>query len=75
MFHPDEHRTDTFELYDQPAADLAEAKVDDLVHRHARIVVEDGHPQARFRKVIDRNTVWADDPHTREVECFEETQP
>ena len=75
MFHPDEHRTDIYELYDQPAEDLAGQTADDLVHRHAQIVVEEGYPQARFRKVIDRRTIWADDPHTREVECFEETQP
>jgi hypothetical protein len=72
MFHPDEDRTDIFEVGDQSAEILAAQETDDLVHQHARIVCEEGYPQARFRKVIDRNTVWADDPHSREIEVYAE---
>jgi len=74
MFHPDEHRTDVFEVYDQQAADLAAQETESLVHQHARIICEEGYPQARFRKVIDRNTVWVDDPHSREIEVYAEVQ-
>lgn len=75
MFHPDEHRTDMFEVYDQPAADLAEQQVETLVHQHARIVCEEGFPQARFRELTRQGqTVWADDPHTREIEIYAEGQ-
>ncbi|MBT4496946.1 MAG: hypothetical protein HOC74_04455 [Gemmatimonadetes bacterium] len=74
MFHPDEDRTDVFEIYDQQAADLAEQETESLIHQHARIVCEEGYPQARFRKVVDDNTVWTDDAHSREIEvgvsCF-----
>lgn len=72
MFHPDEDRTDVFEVYDQQAEDLAAQETESFIHQHARIVCEEGFPQARFRKQIDRNTVWADDPHTREIEVYAE---
>ena len=75
MYHPDEDRTDVFELYDQPAEALAEAQDESMVHRHARTLCEEGFPQARFRQVYDhQRTVWADDQKTMEIECREESK-
>ncbi len=76
MFHPDEHRTDVFELYDQPAEDLAEQPEETSIHRHARIACEEGFPQARFRQLTRQGqTVWADDAHTQEIEVYAEASP
>jgi hypothetical protein len=73
MFHPDEDRTEIFEVYDQPAEDLAAQQIGSLIHRHAKIVCEEGFPQARFRELTQQGqTVWADDPHTREIEIYAE---
>ena len=73
MFHPDEHRTDVFEVYDQQAEDLAAQETESLIHQHARVVCEEGYPQARFREVTQQGqTVWTDDPHSREIEVYAE---
>ena len=77
MWHPDEDRTDVFELadraYDQQAVALAPEVGQDLIHRHARYLCEDGYPQARFRRITDSHrTLWADDPQTMEITCTEE---
>ena len=80
MFHPDEDRTDVFEIgdidrYDQPASRLAKYRRADLVYRHARILCEEGYPQARFRQVVDQHqTLWADDTQTMEIECTEQKE-